>query len=52
MRLALFKNIYSIMLARPLDSHHPLMEHQLHFVQSYLTPEIANEVTSCISLPG
>jgi hypothetical protein len=47
----LCRNIFSLVFAHPLEPLHALVEHQLHFVQSYVTPEIANEILDFIWIP-
>jgi hypothetical protein len=44
----LFRSIFSFVFGALLE---PFMEHQLHFLQSHLMPEIANTILNFISIP-
>jgi hypothetical protein len=46
-----FRNIFSIAFGDLAEAPYPLVEHQLHFVQSCLTPDIANNVFNDICIP-
>jgi hypothetical protein len=51
MQQSLFGNIFSVVFADPLEPPHPFVGHEPHFVQSHLTPGIADEVLNSSAFP-